>query len=125
MIKITELQNLESVDKNDIIPLVDMSDGTTKKATIEKLINPIIGNCIKHYITFDVLPGKTLQECIIDGWDKFPKGVPFIASYNCLGLGFIAGYLYENDSYGSVIVLSYDQSFIIKNNNGIKTVKSL
>ena len=46
-------------------------------------------------------------------------------NFICLGSGFIAGYVYEDGFYGSIIVLAYGTNFIIKCDNGIKTVISL
>ena len=89
------------------------------------VLNSNLNNHIKDNIVFKYINGDTLEQSIIKNWDKLPKGNPFIASFICLGIGFIAGYVYEDGLYGSVIVLSYGTIFIIKCNNGEKTVISL
>lgn len=47
-----------------------------------------------------------------------PKGKPFVSSYNAYGIKWVAGYIYENGQYGSVITCDNGGAFNTYYRNG-------
>lgn len=125
MKKITELEAINTIDKTDIIPIVDYSEGTTKKATVNGVVKSVLSDYIKDELVIATTRSKTIAETVIENWAKLPKGVPFMCKMVCLGEGFICGYIYESGSYGSIMVSQFGGTWIISCSNGSFTTKQL
>lgn len=52
----------------------------------------------------------SVPQRIIDDWNKFPQGRPFIVDYYNGLHSTVAGYIYAGGAYGGVLVWSYSSS---------------